>query len=112
MTYNELDRIARQLEAIEGRFEELSIRITLPEVIADSALFTKLIREHADMEELNRVAVEFRKLNEEIEAAKELMEDPDHHAGPEYLLVQFCRSLHRPSLLLQRDSYRSAVSSG
>jgi len=30
MTYNELERIARQLEAIEGRFEELSIRITLP----------------------------------------------------------------------------------
>jgi len=77
MTYNELERIARQLEAIEGRFEELSIRITLPEVIADSALFTGLIREHADMEELNRIAVEFRKLNEEIEAAKELLEDPD-----------------------------------
>ena len=77
MTYNELERIARQLEAIEGRFEELSIRITLPEVISDSAVFTKLIREHADMEELNRIAVEFRKLNEEIEAAKELLEDPD-----------------------------------
>ena len=35
-SYNEQQRIAAQLEAIQGRFEELSIRITLPEVIADT----------------------------------------------------------------------------
>ena len=77
ISYNEQERIARQLEAIEGRFEELSIRITLPEVISDSALFTRLMREHADMEELNAVAVGYRRLREEIEAAKELLGDPD-----------------------------------
>ena len=33
LSYNAQERIARQLESIEGRFEELSIRITLPEVI-------------------------------------------------------------------------------
>ena len=77
ISYNEQERIARQLESIEGRFEELSIRITLPEVISDSALFTRLMREHADMEELNTVAVEYRRLREEIEAAKELLNDPD-----------------------------------
>ena len=77
ISYNEQERIARQLEAIEGRFEELSIRITLPEVISDSALFTRLMRDHADMEDLNAVAVEYRRLREEIEAAKELLADPD-----------------------------------
>ena len=77
LSYNEQERIARQLESIEGRFEELSIRITLPEVISDSALFTKLIREHAEMEELNGIAVSYRRLREEIDAAKELLEDPD-----------------------------------
>ena len=56
LSYNVQERIARQLESIEGRFEELSIRITLPEVISDSALFTRLIREHADLEELNAIA--------------------------------------------------------
>ena len=30
LSYNAQERIARQLESIEGRFEELSIRITLP----------------------------------------------------------------------------------
>ena len=79
LTYNEQDRLARQLETIEGRFEELSIRITLPEVISDSALFTKLMREHADLEPLNDVAVRFRRLHEEIAAAQDLLDDPDMH---------------------------------
>ena len=77
VSYNEQERIARQLESIEGRFEELSIRITLPEVISDSALFTRLMREHSEMEELNAIAVDYRRLREEIEAAKELLADPD-----------------------------------
>ena len=51
--FNERERIARQLESIQGRYEELSIRITLPEVIADTPLFTRLMREHSELSELN-----------------------------------------------------------
>ena len=97
LTYNEQERIARQLESIEGRFEELSIRITLPEVISDSALFTRLIREHADMEELNRVAVEYRKLREEIDAAKELLNDPDMREMAEEELEELNRRFDEKS---------------
>ena len=32
-------RVLAQLESVEARYEELSIRITLPEVIADTQLF-------------------------------------------------------------------------
>lgn len=77
LSYNEQERIARQLESIEGRFEELSIRITLPEVISNSALFTSLVREHAEMEELNAIAISFRRLREEMAAAQDLLEDPE-----------------------------------
>ena len=76
-TFNEQMRIARQLEAIEGRFEELSIRITLPEVISDTPLFTRLMREHSEMSELNDIAVAYRKLLSDIESTRELLEDPD-----------------------------------
>ena len=76
-TYNEQERIARQLEAVEGRFEELSIRITLPEVIADTALFQKLMREHSELSELNDIAVAYRRLLEDIDAAREMLDDPD-----------------------------------
>ena len=75
--FNERERIARQLEAVEGRFEELSIRITLPEVISDTALFTRLMREHSELSPLNDVAVKFRTMLNQIDEATEMLEDPD-----------------------------------
>ena len=76
-SFNERDRIARQLETVEGRFEELSIRITLPEVISDTALFTQLMREHSELSPLNDVAVQFRTMLNQIDEATEMLEDPD-----------------------------------
>ncbi|MBQ4089843.1 MAG: peptide chain release factor 1 [Clostridia bacterium] len=76
-SFNERDRIARQLETVEGRFEELSIRITLPEVISDTALFTSLMREHSELSPLNDVAVQFRTMLNQIAEATEMLEDPD-----------------------------------
>ena len=93
LSYNAQERIARQLESIEGRFEELSIRITLPEVISDSALFTRLLREHAELEELNAIAVEHRRLREEIAAAEELLSDPDMREMAEEELVELRQRL-------------------
>ena len=93
LSYNAQERIARQLESVEGRFEELSIRITLPEVISDSALFTRLIREHADLEELNAIAVEHRRLREEIAAAEELLSDPDMREMAEEELTELRQRL-------------------
>ena len=75
--FNETERIARQLEAVEARFEELSIRITLPEVIADGALFARLMREHSELSELNDLAVAYRKLLGDIAGAKEMLADPE-----------------------------------
>ena len=78
-SFNEQERVARQLESIEARFEELSIRITLPEVIADTATFTKLMREHSELSELNDLAAAYRHLLENIDQAREMLDsgDPD-----------------------------------
>jgi peptide chain release factor 1 len=76
-SFNEWDRIARQLEAVEGKYEEISIRITLPEVTSDSALLQKLMREHSELSDLAEAAMEYRRLSGEIEAAKELAESDD-----------------------------------
>ena len=76
-SFNERERISRQLETIEGRFEELSIRITLPEVISDTALFTKLMREHSELSPLNDIAVKFRIMERQLAEAQEMLEDPD-----------------------------------
>jgi len=76
-TFNEQERIARQLEAVEAHFEELSVRITLPEVIADTPVFTKLMREHSELTELNDLARAYRKLLSDIKGAREMLADPD-----------------------------------
>ena len=75
--FNERERLISQLESIEARYEELSIRITLPEVISDSALFTKLMREHSDLSSLNSIAVEYRSLLSEQKQAEDMLNDPE-----------------------------------
>ncbi|MBE5790850.1 MAG: peptide chain release factor 1 [Clostridiales bacterium] len=69
--------MARQMEAIEGKFEELSIRITLPEVISDTQLFQKLMREHSDMMEIAEAAKNYGLLLKHIEEAQEMAESGD-----------------------------------
>ena len=70
-------KILAQLESVEARYEELSIRITLPEVIADTQLFARLMREHGELSELNRIACNCRELAAQIDQANELLADPD-----------------------------------
>ncbi len=114
--FNEQERIARQLESVEGRYEELSIRITLPEVISDSALFTRLMREHAELGELNEIAVNFRRLREEIDAARELLDDPEMRdmareelSELEPKLEQAAREARIALLPKDPDDYKNAV---
>ena len=99
-SFNEQERIAAQLEAIQGRFEELSIRITLPEVIADTATFTRLMRQHSELSELNDVAVSYRKLMDDIEGAREmlLVEDIDDRAFLTSLVTAMAEELPAPKM--------------
>ena len=114
--FNEQERIARQLEAVEGRFEELSIRITLPEVIADTPTFTRLMREHSELSELNDIAVAYRKLLEDIDAAREMLEDPEmaelareELPALEEQLAEATRAARIALLPKDPDDYKNAV---
>ena len=77
MTGFENEKIYAQLQTIYGRFEELSIRITLPEVISDNELFRKLMQEHSDLSETAEFAKEYCELNEEIEEVSEMVSSDD-----------------------------------
>ena len=116
ISYNERERIARRLESIEAQYEELSVRITQPEVISDGTLFARLMREHANLEELNTIAVNYRKLCEEIDAANELLQDPEMREMAEEELAELKSRLEETTLrariaLLPKDpdDYRNAV---
>jgi peptide chain release factor 1 len=113
---NERERILRRLEAVEGRFEELSIRITLPEVISDAALIQKLMREHNELSELAQFASDFRKKNEEAEGARAMLSDPDLRQMAEEELESLEPELERLAqearlrlLPKDPDDYRNAI---
>ena len=117
-TFNEQEKVARQLEAIEARFEELSIRITLPEVIADTPLFTKLMREHSEMSELNDLAVAYRRLLDEIDQAHEMLDSGDEEMAEmaqeeldalEPLLIEKTQQARIALLPKDPDDYKNAV---
>ena len=74
---SEQERILRQMESLAGRYEELSIKITLPEVVSDGALFQKLMREHAELTDMAAFAAGYRKLSDELDEARALLQDPD-----------------------------------
>ena len=73
----DIEKIYSQMKSVEGRFEELSIRITLPEVINDTDTFRKLMQEHADLSELAEFAKEYCALYEEVEDVNEMAASSD-----------------------------------
>ena len=77
MSSADTEKIYAQMQAISGKFEELSIRITLPEVINDTDLFRRLMQEHSDLAELAEFASSYCALREEIADVQEMAEGSD-----------------------------------
>ena len=44
--------LMEKLEALAARYDELQTRLSQPETVADMDNFRRLMKEHADMEEL------------------------------------------------------------
>ena len=101
---------------MEGRFEELSIRITLPEVISDAPLFQKLMREHNELTELAAFASDFRKKTREAEDTRAMLADPDLRAMAEEELESLEPEVEKMAqearirlLPKDPDDYRNAI---
>ncbi len=118
MEEKDYERIARKLEDVENRFEELSVRVTLPEVIADTALFTKLMREHSEMSELAEFAASYRRLLEDLGEARAMAagDDPDMaEMGREEMellepkLEEMTQEARMRLLPRDPDDYRNAI---
>ena len=62
-----------KLDGLEARFQEVSLLITDPSVIADMKRFVKLNREYRDLEPVVAARKEYIQLRGTIAEAKELM---------------------------------------
>jgi peptide chain release factor 1 len=64
-----------KLEAAENRYEEISLKLSDPSILADQDEYRKLMKEHSDLEEIVLKYREYKALNKDISEAKELLED-------------------------------------
>jgi peptide chain release factor 1 len=70
--------IEELVEQIEARFGELERQMSDPEVIADRERYAEVGREYRELEPVHELALEYRKLYDDLEGARELLaEDGD-----------------------------------
>jgi peptide chain release factor 1 len=71
------DLLLAKLAAVEGRSEELSAKLSDPEVLARPQAMQKLAKEHADIRELVDTLRVYRQISTRIEEAREMQKDPE-----------------------------------
>ena len=64
-----------KLDFIEERYEELSRKVSDPEVIAEQEMWRKCCKEHADITPIVNKYREYKKVKDTIEEAKQLLND-------------------------------------
>lgn len=67
----------QKLEAVEQRYEELTKKISDPDVIARTSEWTQYMKEHAEIEEVVLKYKEYKKVKQSLTDAEELMKDPE-----------------------------------
>ena len=65
----------QKLEAVEKRFEELTQKISDPQVIANQNEWRELMKEHAELEPIVDKYREYKKVQKQFDDAKEMLED-------------------------------------
>ena len=66
-----------KLEAIKKRYEELSAEISKSEVIANQELWRKLMKEHADLEEIVQAYEAYLSLQTELSDVREMVKNAE-----------------------------------
>ena len=66
-----------KLETVEKRYEELTIKISDPEVIARTNEWREYMKEHAEIEPIVAKYREYKRAKQAYEEAKEMMNDPE-----------------------------------
>ena len=69
--------IRKLVEQIERRFEELEGDMSDPEVISDRERYADVGREYRQISPAHGLVLEYRKLNDDLEGARELLEEDD-----------------------------------
>ena len=78
-----------RLDNIVLKYQELTTKLTSPEVLQDFNLLKKYSKEQKDLEDIVNKYEELKKCEQDILDAKELSQDPEMHAFAEEELVNY-----------------------
>lgn len=67
----------QKLADVEKRYEELTTKISDPEVISNQNEWREFMKEHAELEPIVEKYREYKKTKEQFEEAKEMLNDPE-----------------------------------
>ena len=67
----------QKLDSVEKRYEDLTKKISDPEIISKQDEWKNYMKEHAEIEPIVEKYREYKKAKQAIEDAKEMMEDPE-----------------------------------
>ena len=67
--------IEQLVEQIEARFADLERQMSDPQVIADRARYAEVGREYSELEQAHQLALEWRRLRDDLEGARELLDE-------------------------------------
>ncbi len=90
-----------KLQAAENRFEELTQRLTEPDIIGNRELYSKLLQEHAELSEIAETYKSYKKCVEERDDARNMLEGPLEPDFKEMVREEFeektesCKSLEQ-----------------
>lgn len=72
-----MKKMFQKLEGVEKRYEELNGLISDPEVISNQSEWQKLMKEHGSLEDVVEKYREYKKVKQQLEEAKEMLNDPE-----------------------------------
>lgn len=102
----------QKLQALEVRFEEITEKLSDPQIASDPEAYAKLAKEHASLEEIVKTFREYKRALKEIAENKKLLEEADEElrmlAREEIKsLEELVESLEKnlPLMLLPKDPH-------
>ena len=67
----------QRLDFLEQKYEELSIKISDPEVMSNQKEWQKLCKDHSELEVITLKYREYKKVLDDIEYSKEMLDDEE-----------------------------------
>ena len=69
--------LTEKLDQLDARYQEMTHELSTPEVVADSARFQKLAKQHAELEAIVSKHREYKQIEKDLAGARQMVLESD-----------------------------------